>query len=131
MKRAVAKTLKVLVDTDAGWVNRRDAAVDLGAVAVEAVRGLKAHEKDSDRDVRDSVVRSLQDVGKAVAGIDLDAPDGGVPSLEKLVMAIEKKGSRDVSKSGDIFEIDVRKRGGIEEGNLCKILNQHRGIRTV
>ncbi len=42
----------------------------------------------------------------------MNAPTGGVPSLEKLVEAIEKKGSRDVSKSGDIFEVKVETKDG-------------------
>ena len=107
MKRAISKTLGVLADSEAGWVDRRDAAVELGQGAVEAVRGLKTHEKDSDRDVQESIKQSLRDVGRATAGIDLDAPSGGMPSLEKLVEALEKEGSRDVAKSGDAFEITV------------------------
>ncbi len=107
MKQAISKTLGVLADSEAGWVDRRDAAVELGQGAVEAVRGLKAHEKDSDRDVQESIRQSLRDVGRAAAGIDLDAPTGGMPSLEKLVEALEKEGSRDVAKSGDAFEITV------------------------
>jgi hypothetical protein len=107
MQSSVSKTLKVLADVDAGWVNRRDAAVELGQGAVEAVRGLKTHEKEPDRDVQESIARSLQDVAKAAAGIDLDAPSGGMPSLQKLVEALESKGSRDVTKSGDTFEITV------------------------
>jgi hypothetical protein len=112
MKRTVAKTLKVLADTDIGWVNRRDAAVDLGQGAVEAVRGLKAHEDDDDQDVKQSIDRALQDVARAVAGIDLEADVGGVPSLGKLVAALEKKGSRDVSKSGKGFVIVVETKEG-------------------
>ncbi len=65
MKKVVAKTLKVLADPDIGWVNRRDAAVELGQGAVEALRGLRAHLKDSDRDVVDSIKTALQDAGKA------------------------------------------------------------------
>ena len=80
MKRAISKTLGVLADSEAGWVDRRDAAVELGQGAVEAVRGLKTHEKDSDRDVQESIRQSLRDVGRAAAGIDLDAPSGGMPS---------------------------------------------------
>lgn len=112
MRRALEKTLSVLKDSDAGWVNRRDAAEELGRVAVDAVRGLQRHAKDSDKDVQQTVLTSLRDTGNAVKGISTGDPSGGSPSLEKLVEAMDKKGSRDVSRSGDGFEILVKTKFG-------------------
>lgn len=112
MKRAIAKTLATLADGDAGWVNRRDAAVELGSGAVEAVRGLQAYQDEPDQDVRLGIKLALAEVGRAVKGVDTDVAGGGSASLEKLVQALEKKGSRDVSGSGTGFEIRVTTKDG-------------------
>lgn len=107
MSKETGRIVSILADTDGGWVNRRDAAEGLGRMAQGAIQGLKAHEKDSDRDVKSAVVSSLQSIGRALQGLDMSADAGGAPSLERMLGAMEKPGNRDLSKVDNGFSMLV------------------------
>jgi hypothetical protein len=104
MSKATGPLLKMLADTHGGWVNRRDG---LGRVAQSAIKGLKAHEKDSDEDVRSGVVTALQAISHALAGVDMSVAPGGLPTLEKLVNALVKPGHRDLTTLDDGYSMKV------------------------
>lgn len=112
MKKALSRTLDTLADKDIGWVNRRDAAMDLGTVGVEAVRTLKAYTEDTDRDVQRSIKQSLGDIAKAVQGFDPIDLSEGLPSLKRLVEALERKGARDITNADTPYEITVATKDG-------------------
>lgn len=107
MSKSVDRFVKGLADTDSGWVGRRDAAEGLGRVAQDAIRGLKTYEKDSDQDVKAAVLGSLRDCTQVLAGVDANTTLASAPALEKCVAALEKPGSRDLTKSGDVFSLQV------------------------
>lgn len=99
-----------LEDARAGWVHRRDAALELGRWATIALDALKRHINDEDTDVRRAV-------GEAVAKIHLPtvpASDGSY-ALETLVATCEKPGKRSVRAEGDGFVVQVALPEGREQ----------------
>jgi len=114
---SIQELAKKLSNDDAGWVNRRDAAAELRKMTEESIQILQSHLKDSDQDVRQEVSDALQTI-KAISQKSEPVTTSHTPSLEKLVTALEKKGSREITQVDEQFEIDVI----LKEGRSQKIL---------
>lgn len=115
--------IKKLGDPNAGWVNRRDAAQGLGALAARAVQVLRKYEKDSDTDVRMAVEQAL---GVARAGLDGVAPAAGTAyTMDDFSREIHKPPSREVEKDGKGLSVVV----SLPSGNTQRIFVQpHEGV---
>lgn len=106
MRDAVSKEIEQLRNADLGWVDRRDAAEALGRGASDAIAALKAHQEDSDRDVKRTVREALSSVAEAWQGAETGDAAGATP-LDRMVRAIESPGKRDIAEDGKIFTITV------------------------
>jgi hypothetical protein len=115
--------IKKLGDKNAGWVNRRDAAQGLGAIAARAVQVLKTFEKDPDTDVRMTVSHAL---GVARAGLEGIAPAAGTGyTMDDFSREISKPPSRVVEKDGKGLSVVVT----LPSNNTQRILIQsHEGV---
>ncbi|MFP6584462.1 MAG: hypothetical protein VCD00_18160 [Candidatus Hydrogenedentota bacterium] len=107
MSDDIRRAIKSLGDPDTGWVHRRDAVELLAKAVHDSLGALHAHKNDSDRDVQTSVAKALNAIG-----IDAPVPVDDAASLEKLVMALESKGNREVSKTDSGFEVVVNTKNG-------------------
>ncbi len=97
--------IRKLADPDSGWVNRRDAAQALGAVAARAVQILKSYEREPDKDVRASIDHAL---GVARAGLDGIAPAAGTGfTMDDFAREIHRPPSRTVEKFGEGLSVTV------------------------
>lgn len=110
MGLTVQQAIKVLADTKAGWVHRRDAADALGKAAAAAAAALREHAKDPDTDVRAAAARALETAKARLAGV-MPKPEGGY-SLERLARACEKTGKRTVREDKDGYAIEVALKEG-------------------
>ena len=106
MSEEIERLTKELRDTDAGWVNRRDAAENLGKMAVDAVEALRAQTDDPDVDIKDAVRRAAGWASSALQGIKPFAERSEYP-LDDLVKGLAKEGSRSVSARGKGYEVKV------------------------
>lgn len=107
MSNDIRKAIQTLGNADAGWVNRRDAAELLAKATRDSLTALHAHKNDPDRDVQGAVVQALNGIG-----LDVPAPASDPTSLKKLVMALERKGSRDVTITKSGFDVVVQTKDG-------------------
>ena len=105
-------TIETLRDSDSGWVNRRDAAENLGKVASQAVLALRAHTDDADVDIRDAAKRAAGEASAALQGVEAILPDGEGYSLEDLAKGLESPGKRTVEKRGKGYEVVVQVKEG-------------------
>jgi hypothetical protein len=106
MNECIQEWTGKLSNQDAGWVIRRDAAEKLSQIAEESIMLLKSHRDDSDRDVQKEVSDALLRI-KSLAENTEASEINHKPSLEKLVKALKKPGSRDVNAVSDGFDITV------------------------
>lgn len=115
--------IRKLGDPNAGWVNRRDAAQGLGALAARAIQVLKNYEKESDTDVRMAVNHAL---GVARAGLEGIAPAAGTGyTMDDFRREIEKPPERVVEPAGKGLSVAVQ----LPNGNSQRIFIQpHEGI---
>lgn len=115
--------IKTLGDEHAGWVNRRDAAQGLGALAARAVQVLKRYEKDPDTDVQMAVSHAL---GVARAGLEGIAPAAGTGyTMDDFSRELHKPPSREVEKDGSGLKVEVT----LPNGNKQRIFIQpHEGV---
>jgi hypothetical protein len=102
MAKELEAALQQLANAGAGWVHRRDAALELGRWAAIALNALKRHQEDPDTDVRRAV-------GEAVTKLHLPvAPaSGGGYALESLAKSCEKPGQRQVTAEGEDYIVRV------------------------
>lgn len=107
----IDKAAENLGNKTGGWVFRRDAAQVLGEAAMRALATLKAHEDESDVDVRSAVHGALGQVSEAVSGVAPATRLSGVHSLEELARACEKAGKREVKPHGEGYIIRVLLKG--------------------
>ena len=106
----IQRATDALADRNNTWVARRDAAEWLGKAAGRAVHSLLANRvSDGDRDVQDAINRALSDAkqtfGKAAAS-------PGPLTIEALVKAVERPGTRDVTPVDGGYAIKVALRDG-------------------
>lgn len=107
MLEEIDDAMRRLADTKAGWVTRRDSADLLGRAALKALGALQQFSDEMDVDVKRAVDEALgraAGVLKGVTPITTPTPY----SLEELVRACEKAGSRTVEKDEDGYVIRVR-----------------------
>ena len=106
---SIEKAAETLRDTNAGWVNRRDAVVELAETAEQAMEVLAEFAEDTDTDVRMAVTRALDELQRsAVPAVDAKS----YPSLAEMTLALKKRGSRSVRQDGERFIIEIQ----LEEG---------------
>ena len=96
----VNEARKLLADTTATWVDRRDAANALLDLARHATTALQAHQDDADTDVSLAVTSALK---RLHAPSELLEP----MSMGELVMACAKPGSREVTKDRQGYTVEV------------------------
>jgi hypothetical protein len=115
MLEEIDKIISELSDTSNGWVDRRDAADNLGMIASKALMALHAHAEDGDVDVRTAVQAALEKVGVS-AGTERAAPSEKsavpVPTLKDLAQACEKKMKRAIKPHGDGYVVRVQTKEG-------------------
>lgn len=109
MFESIEKAAAALSDKNGGWVTRRDGAEALGKAAARALEALRAHKEEKDVDVRRVVDEALGRASAALAGV---APKTEPYTLEELVRACEKSGSRTVKTCKDGYEIHVALKDG-------------------
>ena len=109
MEESIERRIAQLGKREESWVNRRDAAEELGRTATKSVEALRAHVEDEHTDVRAMVVKAL---GWAKAGLEGVQPvaQERAYTLDELARSVEKPGGREVSPKGDGFEIVVTSR---------------------
>ena len=92
----IKKAIEQLRNREAGWVDRRDAALHLGKIAAEALEVLREHAAESDVDVSAAAKEAL---GHASAGLRGVAPvaQSREYSLEEIAKGCESEGRRRVS----------------------------------
>lgn len=130
MADELERAIEELGDTRAGWVTRRDAAQTLGRIATQALKTLAAHAADNDQDVRGVVTEAL---GWARAGLDGIEPvaQERAYALDELIKYIEKPGSREVSASGDGYDITVSLNDGRKQHVHVGPGTSQSGLETV
>lgn len=106
---SIEKAKETLRNTGAGWVNRRDAVVELATTAERAMEVLAEFAEDGDTDVRMAVNKALDDL-KKFAAPPVESKD--YPSLPDMARTLEKKDSRTVTQQGDRFAIELQLDGG-------------------
>lgn len=100
------KHIATLRDANAGWVNRRDAALAIGSVAGQALQALKHCERESDPDVQAEIRKAL---GMARAGLEGVAPLAGARfSMEDFAREIAKPPKRVVAPEGAGLKVTVQ-----------------------
>lgn len=105
MKDPLQPYIRELANTDAMWVERRDAADRLGAIAGKALDALRDFARDSDTDVRMAVNRALK-TGRA--GLEGIAPGDGITySMDDFAREIERPPKRFVEFKGKGLEVTV------------------------
>jgi len=129
MLKALEETISKLKDSRTGWVDRRDAALNLGQVIRRAQAVLDAHKNDKDTDVRAAVQRALG----ILRDSDKDTKADAAPllSLEELVMPCDKPPKRSVSVTGDGFQVDVMLPNGRTQCVYLKVLKRQDGLALV
>ena len=105
------KLARCLQDSDAGWVNRRDAAQKLGDVASAALGALQKHAAEMDLDVRRVIDKVLEDASAALAGIE-PARHLKEFSLKDLAEACAKGDERIVEKHEDGYAVKAQLKNG-------------------
>ena len=106
---SIEKAKETLRNTGAGWVNRRDAVVELAETAARVMEVLTEFTEDADTDVRLAVTRALDELKSAAAP---PVESKSYPSLGEMARALEKRGSRTVSQQGNRFAIEIQLDGG-------------------
>lgn len=125
MLKALEKTIAKLKDNQAGWVDRRDAALHLGLAMERARAVLEAHKNEKDVDVRAAVQRALgilRDTENEEAGYAPPPLD-----LEELLEACHKPPKRVVTPLGDGFQIDVQLKNGRAQCVYVKLIRRQDG----
>ncbi len=111
MPKELDAALNTLANTRAGWVHRRDAALELSRWAGLAFDALQKHANDPDTDVRQAVAEAIGRTHQPIQPLS-----SGTYSLDSLAQACEKQGARTLSKDGEDYIITV---------SLPKGRNQH------
>lgn len=99
LQQAFDQAVQVLQNTQAGWVNRRDAAEVLGFIATRARTALEALRNDADVDVRAAVEKALAQSG-TLSGTPPLTPKSSY-TLEELARACKKDNARIVTAERD------------------------------
>jgi hypothetical protein len=116
MNDAIRQWTSKLSDQDAGWVIRRDAAEKLGQIAEKSITSLLSHRNDSDQDVQKEITDALKHLKDLTQNADV-IKSSHTPSLEKLVTALKKTGSREIVAVDAGFDITVT----FKEGRSQKV----------
>jgi hypothetical protein len=119
---------KTLQDTGAGWVNRRDAVVELAAMAEGAMEALAEFAHDKDTDVRMAVTRALESL-KAAAAPPVESKS--YPTLQDMAHALEKRGSRTVTQQGERFAIEVQLERGRKQTVYLQPHQRRDGVKLL
>jgi hypothetical protein len=102
---SIEKAKETLRDSGAGWVNRRDAVVELAETAGRAMGVLAEFADDQDTDVRMAVTRALDDLKKSAAP---PVDSKSYPSLSDMAHSLEKRGTRTVTQQGERFAVETQ-----------------------
>ena len=111
MFEEIAQTAKILANTDAGWVDRRDSARTLGEIAAKALDALRAFDDELDVDVRRSIDEALENASGALAGIS-PVRQSKHYTLEELARSCERDDNRVVAPHEDGFVVQVELKSG-------------------
>jgi len=111
MFEEIARFAKVLGDTDAGWVDRRDAVAKLGDIAAKALDVLREFDDELDVDVRRAVDDALANASGALAGID-PVRQSKQFTLEELARSCERDDNRVVAPHEEGFVVQVELKSG-------------------
>ena len=132
MYEEIDKAAKLLKDTKAGWVTRRDAVELLGQSAARALKVLREHLDEPDVDVHRSVVEAMGKASAAVAGI-APVAEARQYSLDELARRVREakrarglQGRRNLSSRGQAEEgpptdrvsvpVQAKRRGSVDPG---------------
>ena len=99
LQQAFDQAVQVLGNTQAGWVNRRDAVEVLGFIATRARTALETLRNDADVDVRTAVEKALAQSGSS-SGSQADA-DKTSYTIEELAQACARENARIVTAERD------------------------------
>jgi len=111
MYEDIAQSAKVLGDTDAGWVDRRDSAQKLGDIAAKALDALREFGDELDVDVHRAVDDALANASAALAGID-PVRQSKHYTVEELARSCERDDNRVVAPHEDGFVVQVDLKSG-------------------
>ncbi len=126
------KHAETLRNTNAGWVSRRDAADDLGRIAAYALVALREHQDEMDTDVRRSIDKALAQASAALAGIKPEiSKSPRLYTLEELVRACQKEGSREISPYGDGYVVEVTLHSGRKQRVYVEPFTRKDGLKLV
>lgn len=89
---ALQQWAEKLADTNANWTERRDAAETLGQLALEALKALHNHTNDEDAEVRNAVLRTLEEVEVYAHG-DSTRDESAEYTLDELMQAVDEPGA--------------------------------------
>jgi len=113
MFEEIEKAIAVLQNTNAGWVNRRDAVDYLTEAADKAVDTLNAYREEPDVDVQFAVEKGLGHLSARLAGIEpVAAAASQRYSLDELAQACAKPGQREVAPYEDGYKVEVTLKDG-------------------
>lgn len=109
MYEEIAQSAKVLANTDAGWVDRRDSAQKLGDIAAKALDALREFSDELDVDVHRAVDDALANASAALAGVD-PVRRSKHYTLEELARSCEREDKRVVAphEAGYVVEVDLK-----------------------
>ena len=104
-RETVQEWAERLADANASWTQRRDAAEALGQLALAALKALHEHSSEEDGEVRNAVLRALEEVEVWAHG-DSTESESAEYTLDELMQAVDEPGVYSATRKDNRYVVN-------------------------